>query len=84
MPQVHVYMLQGRTPEQKRTLIQALTRVMVEVAHADQAQVGVVLHEVEAENWGRGGISMAESAAPAGDGSADVRGATAPPEALPR
>jgi 4-oxalocrotonate tautomerase len=60
VPQVHVYMLRGRTPEQKRTLIEEFTRVMVDVAHADQEQVAVVLHEVEAENWGRGGVSMAQ------------------------
>ena len=66
MPQVHVYMLRGRTPEQKRTLIAELTRVMVHVGQAEQERVGVVLHEVEAENWGRGGISMAEVTAPGG------------------
>jgi 4-oxalocrotonate tautomerase len=65
VPQVHVYMLKGRTPEQKRTLIEELTRVMVDVAHAEQERVGVVLHEVAAENWGQGGISMAEATAPA-------------------
>jgi 4-oxalocrotonate tautomerase len=60
VPQVHVYMLRGRTPEQKRTLIEEFTPLMVDVAHADQEQVAVVLHEVEAENWGRGGVSMAQ------------------------
>ena len=54
-------MLRGRTPEQKRALIEEFTRVMVDVAHADQGQVAVVLHEVEAENWGRGGAPMAEA-----------------------
>ena len=61
MPQVHVYMLSGRAPVQKRTLIAELTRVMVNVADADREQVAVVLHEVEAENWGRAGVSMAET-----------------------
>ena len=61
MPQVHVYMLSGRAPAQKRTLIAELTRVMVDVADADREQVAVVLHEVEAENWGRAGVSMAET-----------------------
>jgi 4-oxalocrotonate tautomerase len=74
-------MLRGRTPDQKRTLIEELTRVMVDVAHADQDQVAVVLHEVEAENWGRGGISMAEATAPADGGSTDARGANGPSEA---
>lgn len=57
-------MLSGRAPAQKRTLIAELTRVMVDVADADREQVAVVLHEVEPENWGRGGISMAELAGP--------------------
>jgi 4-oxalocrotonate tautomerase family enzyme len=61
VPQVHVYMLSGRAPAQKRTLIAELTRVMVDVADADREQVAVVLHEVEAENWGRAGVSMAET-----------------------
>jgi 4-oxalocrotonate tautomerase len=70
-------MLRGRTPEQKRTLIEELTHVMVDVAHADQEQVAVVLHEVEAENWGRGGVSMAEAV---GDAT-DVGGAEGASEA---
>jgi 4-oxalocrotonate tautomerase len=62
VPQVHVYMLSGRAPAQKRTLIAELTRVMVDIADADQEQVAVVLHEVERENWGRAGVSMADEA----------------------
>jgi 4-oxalocrotonate tautomerase family enzyme len=74
-------MLRGRAPVQKRTLIEELTRVMVDVAHADQEQVAVVLHEVEAENWGRGGVSMVQATAPAVGDSTDVRGAKGPSEA---
>jgi 4-oxalocrotonate tautomerase len=81
VPQVHVYMLRGRTPEQKRALIEELTHVMVDVANADQEQVAVLLHEVEAENWGRGGTSMAEATAPAVGDSTDVGGANGPTEA---
>jgi 4-oxalocrotonate tautomerase len=82
VPQVHVYMLVGRTPEQKRTLIAELTRVMVDVADADQQQVGVVLHEVQRENWGRAGASMAEATESSGAGAAGVRGAKGASEAL--
>jgi 4-oxalocrotonate tautomerase family enzyme len=74
-------MLRGRAPVQKRTPIEELTRVMVDVAHADQEQVAVVLHEVEAENWGRGGVSMVQATAPAVGDSTDVRGAKGPSEA---
>ena len=63
MPQVHIYMLSGRTSDQKRQLIKEMTRVMVDVAGARSERVGVVLHEVEAENWGRDGVPLSEEAA---------------------
>ena len=60
MPQVHIYMLSGRTLDQKRRLIEEMTRVMVDVAGARAERVGVVLHEVDGENWGRGGVPLSE------------------------
>jgi len=60
MPQVHIYMLRGRTSDQKRRLIEEMTRVMVDVAGARSERVGVVLHEVDGENWGRDGIPLSE------------------------
>jgi 4-oxalocrotonate tautomerase len=63
MPELHVYMLPGRTAEQKRGLIEGLTGVMVDVGGAERERVVVLLHEVEAEHWGSGGVPMSEAAA---------------------
>lgn len=60
MPVVHVQMLAGRTPQQKRRLIEELTRVMHEVAGAPPDRVHVLVDEVDPDNWGRGGIPMSE------------------------
>jgi len=60
MPIVQVQMLRGRTAKQKRLLISELTRVMTEVAGADEERVNVVILEVEAESWGRGGVPLTE------------------------
>lgn len=58
MPLIQVYMLKGRTSEQKRRLIEEMTNVMVDVVGSDAERVGVVVHEVDAENWGRGGVPL--------------------------
>lgn len=59
MPFVHIQMLRGRSSEQKRLLISEITRAMVEVAGAAADGVHVVIDEVDAENWGRGGLPLA-------------------------
>ncbi len=58
MPVIHVWMLNGRTPEQKRRLVAGFTDLMVEVAGAERDRVNVIIDEVEAENWGRGGALL--------------------------
>jgi 4-oxalocrotonate tautomerase len=70
MPLVNVTMLHGRSPEQKRRLIADLTSVMVDVAGVRHEQVEVVLQEVTGDNWGRGGVPLAETdAVPGGTDS---------------
>ncbi len=59
MPIVQVHMLRGRSADQKRRLIFELTRVMEEVVGADPQRVNVVIFELDAECWGRGGVSLA-------------------------
>lgn len=61
MPVIHVWMLKGRTPEQKRRLVGGFTDLMVEVAGADRDRVSVIIEEIEAENWGRGGTMISEA-----------------------
>ncbi len=55
MPIVIVEMWEGRTVDQKRNLIKALTDAMVEHAACTPDHLHVVIHEIKKENWGRNG-----------------------------
>ena len=56
MPVVTVELWEGRTLEQKRTVVRLITEVMVEHAGADPSSLHVILHEISRENWGKGGV----------------------------
>jgi 4-oxalocrotonate tautomerase len=56
VPVVTVQMFEGRTIDQKRRLVKAITDAMVEHADARPDGLHVVLHEVSKENWGRAGV----------------------------
>ena len=60
MPMIHVYMLEGRTGDQKRRIIEGMTKAMVDVCGSKVERVGVIIHELPAENWGRGGAPMSD------------------------
>jgi 4-oxalocrotonate tautomerase len=49
-------MWEGRSVDQKRALVRALTDAMVEHADARPDALHVVIHEVSKENWGLGGV----------------------------
>lgn len=56
MPFVVVEMWQGRSVEQKRELVAAITQAMVEHADCKPDHLHVVIHETSKDNWGRGGV----------------------------
>jgi len=56
MPVVTVQLWEGRTVEQKRALVKAITDAMVEHAGANPDALHVVLQEIPRENWGRAGV----------------------------
>ncbi len=56
MPVVTVQMWTGRTREQKRKLVRAITDAMVEHAGAKPAALHVILQEVPKEDWALGGV----------------------------
>jgi 4-oxalocrotonate tautomerase len=56
MPVVTVQLWEGRTLEQKRALVKAITQAMVEHAGAKPDALHVILEEVPPENWGRAGV----------------------------
>jgi 4-oxalocrotonate tautomerase len=56
MPVVTVQMFEGRTLDQKRKLVRAITDAMIEHAQARPDGLHVVLQEIPKENWGRAGV----------------------------
>jgi 4-oxalocrotonate tautomerase len=60
MPVVTVQMLEGRTTEQKRRLVRAITDAMIEHAGAQPDALHVVIQEYGKENWGRSGVLTAD------------------------
>ena len=60
MPTLHVEMLEGRTPEQKKKLVTELTRVTVEVLGGSPESVDILLIDVPRGNWATGGKLWSE------------------------
>ena len=56
MPNVTVEWLEGRTLEQKRKVIAAITDALVDHANANRERVQVTFRDMTKENWGRGGF----------------------------
>ena len=56
MPVVTVHMWPGRTVEQKRRLVKAITAAMVEHAQAKPDGLHVIIHEIPKDSWGRAGV----------------------------
>ena len=62
MPVVTVQMWPGRTLDQKRALVRAITDAMVQHAGAKPDHLHVILQEVPREDWGRAGVLGADRA----------------------
>jgi 4-oxalocrotonate tautomerase len=60
MPLIQVQMFAGRTPQQKRDLVRALTDAFVETAGSTPDAVDVILTDVEQSNWAQEGELFSE------------------------
>jgi 4-oxalocrotonate tautomerase len=60
MPFINVKMLEGRTPEQKKELVKAITDVMVNVCNAKADSTMVVIEDIPRDHWAKGGILLSE------------------------
>lgn len=61
MPYVNIKITRdGATPEQKAQLIKGVTDLLVEVLNKNPRTTTVVIDEVELENWGMGGLPVAD------------------------
>ena len=50
-------MIEGRTEEQKRAVIEKVTQALVDAVGAPKENVRVWIQDVPKENWGIGGVS---------------------------
>ncbi len=60
MPTYHIEMMEGRTIEQKKKLVQEITRVTVEVLGRSPEAVDILITDVKRENWATGGKLWSE------------------------
>jgi 4-oxalocrotonate tautomerase len=60
MPEVVVYILEGRTLEQKRGLVQDITAAVVKNANTTPEQVTVSLIETAKNSKAKGGVLFSE------------------------
>ena len=57
MPFAQIYLVEGRTEDQKRAVIQKVTQALVEALDAPKENVRVWIHDMPKENWGIAGTS---------------------------
>lgn len=55
MPIVHVHLYEGRTVEQKRAMVKAVTQALVETINATPESVHIVIQDMERHDYGDGG-----------------------------
>lgn len=60
MPTYHVEMIEGRTSEQKKKLVQEITRISVEVLGGSPDSVDVIITDIKGDNWATGGKLWSE------------------------
>ncbi len=56
MPVIQITMSQGRTVEQKRELVQVLTKEAARILKTKEESIRVLIYEVSKENWGNAGV----------------------------
>ena len=61
MPIASIQILKGRSSEDRKLLISRVTDAIVATLEVQPAQVGVIVTEIEPENWGVAGVTKAEA-----------------------
>lgn len=60
MPTYHIELFEGRSVEEKRKLVEAVTRVTTEILGSSPESVDIVITDVKRENWATGGKLWSE------------------------
>lgn len=55
MPTINVQLFEGRTVEQKRAFVKAVTEVTVATLGSSAESVDIIIEDVKRENWATGG-----------------------------
>lgn len=55
MPVIRVEMFEGRSVEQKRELVETLSKEMARITQCSVDSIYVIIDEVKKEHWGAGG-----------------------------
>ena len=63
MPTIRVEMFEGRSPEQKRALVAALTEACVRTIGASPESVDILLFDIAKQNWATAGTLWSDKAA---------------------
>ena len=61
MPLITVQMYEGRTIEQKRELVAAITEAVVRIAKTTPEATDVIIHDIPRHNWSRSGKLASDS-----------------------
>lgn len=56
MPAIHVQLFEGRTVEQKRAFVKAVTEAAVSTLQCSPQSVEIIIEDVKKENWASGGV----------------------------
>ncbi|WP_374487167.1 4-oxalocrotonate tautomerase [Zoogloea sp.] len=60
MPTLHIELFDGRTPAEKRELVEVLTRETCRVLGCEPSAVDILFVDVKRENWATGGVLWSE------------------------
>ena len=60
MPTIRVELLEGRTPEQKKNLTQALTKAVVDTLGSKPESVDILFFDIKRHDWATGGEMWSE------------------------
>lgn len=60
MPTLRVELMEGRTPDQKKALVQALTRAVVDTLGSKPEAVDILLYDIRRGDWATGGVLWSE------------------------
>ncbi|QJB55339.1 2-hydroxymuconate tautomerase [Pseudodesulfovibrio sp. zrk46] len=55
MPVIRVEMWEGRNEDQKRELVEVMTREMARITNCSEESIYIIIDEVKKQNWGAGG-----------------------------